>query len=88
MWKWKGAHTEWNCQIFDTNIFDFEWISTGERIELIEPRYNQKKKFSVYTSNIYGKTVKFASCELSNNVYGFYIYEEVSNNKTEIVNFE
>jgi len=52
------------------NVWSLDWKSTGESIEVAHPSYpEQKHSARVYTV---GET-KFAACELSPGVWGFWI---------------
>ncbi len=74
-WRLKKVCNESNCTLFGVNIFEYDWIPTGEKVEVNEPRYNQTHLFSVYTAEIKGKTRNFVAGEFSNNVWGFYVYK-------------
>jgi len=73
MWKFKKAGFDGDCKLFGVNIFDYEWESTGQQIEVLDPLYKEPKPMTVYTANIGNKQVTFAAGEFSNGVYGFYV---------------
>jgi len=75
MWKLVKSGVDGNCILFDVNIFDYEWISTGKKIEVLDPTYNQKHTLEIYNTEIKSKTETFATGELSNGVYGFYLWD-------------
>ena len=72
-WKHRITGSYGNCNLFGVNIFDYEWIDTGEAVFVEDPQYHQKYKFYVYTVRIKGKTKKFAAGEFTNCMYGFYL---------------
>ena len=74
-WRLKKVCTDSNCTLFGVNIFEYDWIPTGEKVEVKEPRYNQTHLFSVYTAEIKGKSKRFVAGEFSNNVWGFYVFK-------------
>ncbi len=72
MWKHKATGVDGNVILFGINIFEYEWIRTDEKVEIIEPIYKQKYIFPVYKVYIRGHKYKFAAGEYSNCVWGFY----------------
>jgi len=74
-WRHKITGVDGNCILFGVNIFSYEWSGTGEKITVIDPRYHEEHNFNVYTANIEGKIKRFAAGELSNGVWGFYLYK-------------
>ena len=45
MWKHKVTGVDGNVILFSINIFDYEWIRTGEQVEITDPVYKQKHIF-------------------------------------------
>ena len=72
MWEFIKSGIDGNCILFGVNIFDYDWINTGQKIEISDPIYNRKHVFTVYNAELEFRTVTFAAGEFSNCVYGFY----------------
>lgn len=72
-WQHEITGFDGNTLLFGVNIFDYEWINTGERVDVVDPLYGQKYKFPVYKVFIKGNEYEFAAGEFSNCVFGFYI---------------
>lgn len=72
MWEFVKTGFDGDCILFGVNIFDYEWTSTGGKIEVLDPIYNQKHMLTIYTADTGTETVRFAAGEFSNCVYGFY----------------
>ena len=54
------------------NIWDYEWESTDETINVEDPLYKQKCIMDVYKIRVKGKEIVFAAGEFSNCIYGIY----------------
>ena len=54
------------------NIWDYEWESTDETINVEDPLYKQKYVMDVYKISVKGKEFVFAAGEFSNCIYGIY----------------
>ena len=63
------------CILFGQNIFSYSWVSTGKKVEILDPVYKQKHVLPVYTVNMGDEIKEFAAGEFSNSIYGFYIEE-------------
>lgn len=72
-WQHEITGVDGNTILFGVNIFDFEWIWTGERVDVLDPLYRQEYKFPIYKVIIGENEYKFAAGEFSNSVFGFYI---------------
>ena len=72
MWNHEITGVDGNVFLFGVNIFEYEWIRTGEKVEIVEPIYNQKYIFPVYKVYIRGQEYEFAASEFSNCIWGFY----------------
>lgn len=70
-WKLKTMGTDGNVRLFGVNIFDYEWINTGEKAEV----QNLYRDISVYEVKIRNKVRRFAAEEVSNCVWKFYLYK-------------
>ncbi|MPN43308.1 hypothetical protein SDC9_190867 [bioreactor metagenome] len=73
MWKKKAWQHEitgvdGNTQLFGVNIFNCHWKSTGEKVDVCDPLYNQSYRFPIYTVFIEDTEYKFAAGEFSNCV--------------------
>ncbi|MCL1858087.1 MAG: barstar family protein [Oscillospiraceae bacterium] len=75
LWKFVNSGIEGNCKLFNINIFDYKWENTRQKINVLDPIYNQKHIMTVYKVNIGKEIFIFAAGEFSNGVYGFYIKE-------------
>ena len=72
-WQHEVTGFDGNTILFGVNIFDYEWKSTGKKIDVKDPLYGQKHRFPIYKVLIDEKEYEFAAGEFSNCVYGFYI---------------
>ncbi|MBR6382572.1 MAG: hypothetical protein IKS56_01155 [Lachnospiraceae bacterium] len=72
-WQYETTGTEKNSVLFGVYIFEYKWRDTGERVKVKDPLYGQDYAFPVYNVTIEGIDYSFASGELSNGVYGFYV---------------
>jgi hypothetical protein len=73
-WKHVKTGIDGNCELFGVNIFDYQWKSTGERITVKDPVYQQEYVISVFEVTINDTIHVFAAGEFSNGVWGFYLY--------------
>lgn len=44
-WEFVKSGIDGNCELFGVNIFDYEWETTGKRIKVKDPIYNQFHTF-------------------------------------------
>ncbi|MCD8008951.1 MAG: hypothetical protein LUF68_08505 [Clostridiales bacterium] len=72
MWRHEITGFAGNAVLFGVNIFAYDWVRTGEKVEVTDPRYGQKYRFPVYNVSINGQEHEFAAGEFSNSVFGFY----------------
>ena len=72
-WQHEITGLDGNTILFGVNIFEFEWMKTGEKVVVKDPLYGQKYIFPVYKVNIQDDEYAFAAGEFSNSVFGFYI---------------
>lgn len=80
MTVWQSVHVGIegdSLEIGGLEVWRHKWRSTGEpHIDLPHPSYrNQTHQFNTYEIGDAGHLVRFAACELSNNVWGFYVPE-------------
>jgi hypothetical protein len=76
-------NTDWNyvATIFDgekfeiqgLNIWDFEWKSTDEKINIKDPLFGKNYSFDIYKIQTIANEIVFAAGEFSNNVWGIYL---------------
>ena len=73
--NWKHLKTVYDGDRFEIeglNIWEHQWIDTGNFIQINDPLYNQPYSFPIYEISD-GKTkVVFAIGEFSNGVFGIY----------------
>ena len=74
-WQFEVYGQEGDVKLFDKNIFDYAWESTGKRVMVKDPLYKQEHRFYVYNVNIDGEVHTFAAGEFSNCIWGFYTYK-------------
>jgi hypothetical protein len=74
-WQYETTGVEGNTTLFGVNIFDYEWTETGEMAHVKDNLNGKDFKLPIYTVVIDYKKYQFACGELSNNVYGFYLYK-------------
>jgi hypothetical protein len=68
----KGSTITDSFMINEIDIFKENWIDTGKEVEVIDPIYNVKKKFPVWSIISDNKEITFVSGELSNGVFGIW----------------
>ena len=67
-WQLRTTGIDGNVILFGVNIFNYQWISTGETIML------DNRTVNIYTVEIDKIMRKFAAVEVSNCVWAFYTY--------------
>ena len=72
-WQYETTGVEGDATLFGVNIFDYEWVRTGRRAKVKGPSYDEDYLFEIYIVTINGTEYEFASGELSNCAYGFYV---------------
>ena len=77
IWKYENKGYEVHgCNLFEVNIFDYNWHSTNKEITLSHPDYpDQMHIFEIFTVNINGVIKEFAAGEVSMNAWAFYLEE-------------
>ena len=73
IWKYETSGNDGNTLLFNVNIFNYKWLNTGNKAEVIDPLYNKKYLFSIYDVIINGNKYTFAAGEFSNSIFGFFI---------------
>lgn len=76
--RWRDVHVGFEndeLQIGGVRIWSADWRPTAERaVELPHPAHlHQRHWYSVYEAGDRLRPVRFAACELSNGVWGFYV---------------
>lgn len=59
-------------EISGINIWQHDWIDTGEKICLKDPLYSQNYIFNVYRIENTKNNIEFAAGEFSNCIWGIY----------------
>lgn len=72
-WKFETSGLDGQCKLFDVNIFDYDWKSTGKRVKVQDPIYGQDHIFEIWQTEIGGQIRCFAAGEFSNCVWGVYL---------------
>lgn len=72
-WQFVKSGIEGRCELFGVNIFDYDWQTTGKRVQVKEPIYGQDCIFEIWQVKINGRQRRFAAGEFSNCVWGFYL---------------
>lgn len=72
-WQHEITGFDGNTILFGVNVFDYDWVGTGEKIDVVDPLYGQAYRFPVYKVIIEEQEYEFAAGEFSNSVYGFYV---------------
>lgn len=67
-WQLRTTGIDGSVMLFGVNIFNYQWISTGETIVL------DNRTVNIYTVEIEKIMRKFAAVEVSNCVWAFYTY--------------
>ena len=73
--NWNHIKTFFDGEPFEIeglNIWEYEWINTGNYIQLNDPLHNQPYSFPIYEMSNGKVKVVFAAGEFSNCVYGIY----------------
>jgi len=63
------------CEIDGTNIWDYKWEDTGEKIKVKDPVYSKFYRLEVYKIQNDTIDITFAAGEFSNCVWGIYLRE-------------
>lgn len=61
-----------NFLIDGINIFNFDWVSTGECVTVIHPDTKKSYTFSVYSCDVGDTIIKFAFGSFSKGIKAFY----------------
>jgi hypothetical protein len=70
---WKFIGSSFDGKPFSIDVWKHDWIPVGDNpAEVVDPRYGQSFKFSIYDVSANNSTVRFAAGEFSNGVWGFY----------------
>jgi len=72
-WKLGKLIKNKNYKLWNVNIFDYEWVPTGEVAYLKDYTDGIRKNFIVYTINVDGVTHTFAAIERGSNTWLFFI---------------
>ena len=72
-WILETYGEEGKVEFYGVNIFDYQWKATGNKATVKDPRYKQDFSFNVYTVDIDGNEIKFATGEFSPYVWGFFV---------------
>ena len=73
-WKYAATVVDGNrFEIDKLNIWDHEWIDTGETTPVKDPLYGREFTFTIYEIENGNKKVKFAGGEFSNGMWGIYL---------------
>lgn len=75
IWQYEKTGVDGKCDLFGVNIFDYQWENTGEYANAKDPTYQRIIRIPIYRVNIIGEVHTFAAVELSNCVYGFYLFK-------------
>lgn len=56
------------------NVWDRDWIPTGELASVIDPQHGATRRFEVWKIQQVGRPdIVFAAGEFSNGIWGFYV---------------
>jgi hypothetical protein len=58
------------------NIWDFQWIKTGESFIFLDPIYLDEHIINIYQIFVGERIEKFAAHEFSNTVWGIFLEED------------
>ena len=72
-WKYKGTAFDGAFSLFSVNIFDYKWENTKQTVTVQDPIYHIDRNADIYSVTIKEKTYKFATVEVSNCVWNFYV---------------
>lgn len=62
-------------KLWGVNIFDYQWIDTGETVYLKDYTDGIRKDFTIYTIDVDGVTHTFAAIGRGVNTWLFYVGE-------------
>lgn len=51
-WKFETSGLDGQCKLFDVNIFDYDWKSSGKRVKVQDPIYGQDHIFEIWQTEI------------------------------------
>ena len=75
MWKF-FASTGSKALTNEKDFFKYKWLNTKEIIEVRDPLYNQKHMATIFEVHDEDIDMRFAATEFSNNIWGFYLWED------------
>ena len=77
-WEFAGAVPDGvSFKIGGLEVWQHEWLDTGERARVTDPQYHRGFTFEVYEIKSAGQIVTFAAGEFSNCMWGFYVRKSV-----------
>lgn len=71
-WKYVGSSYDDSFVLNGIDLFEQDWVSTGETIKVRDPIYGETKILLVWNIKVNDIDMTFAAGEFSNNVWGFY----------------
>lgn len=71
-WKLAKMVRNREYKIDGINIFDLEWEKEGQ-VELKDVAHAMRRPFDICKVTLNEKTIRFAVCEIAQNVYCFYL---------------
>lgn len=74
-WKLSKIVRNREYHIENVNLFDLEWQKEGQ-VEPKDVAHAMRRSFDICTVTIRGNTVRFAVCEIAQNVFCFYLPAE------------
>ena len=72
-WEYETFGPDGQCKLFGVNIFDYDWQTTGKRVNVKDAFYHLVLRFEVWQVEFDGENFRFAAGEFSNCVWGFYL---------------
>lgn len=73
-WQFLGSSLDGQIfKIEGINIWEKSWLNQNISVEVTDPKYGEKKLFTVFKILEENKEIEFAAGEFSNFVWGFYI---------------
>ena len=77
--KFLGTCLDEEAFIIDgANVWDHKWTDLKLNVKVIDPDYDEKKNFTLWSIVVEGKEIQFVAGEFTNCIWGFYRPEKTS----------
>ena len=60
------------------NVWDHKWTNLKLNVKVIDPEYDERHRFTLWSIRVEGKEIQFIAGEFTNSIWGFYRPEKTS----------